>query len=603
MAKYDDKNKKVPIRYTSRDFNSIKLDLVNLAKRYYPDTYKDFTEASFGSLVMDTVAYTGDIMSFYIDYQTNESFLDTANEYDNVVKLSRQMGYKFKGKPSTHGYVSFFILVPANSTGLSPDTRYVPVLKRRTELSSAGGETFVLTEDVDFRDSTNEVVVGKVNEITGLPTHYIIKSIGRVVSGNLAEKRINVGEFKKFNRIKLSDSNVAEILECTDREGHEYYEVEHLGQDVIYREIPNNDPNTREATPMLLKPTAVPRRFVIERTRGDTYLMFGYGSEEDIKIDKVVDPSNIVLNQYGRDYVTNTDFDPSNLLGTDKFGVSPVNTILKVVYRVNSSQNPNAAVGTVDSITNAIFSFEDETTLDTQKLLEVRGSIECTNDNPIIGHANIPTPEELKLRTKSYFATQGRAVTREDYKALVYSMPPKYGAVKRCAVLQDKDSFKRNLNMYIISENSAGNLTQSNDILKSNIKTWLNQHRMVNDTLDIMDAKIINLSISFVVVTKSGYDKFRVLDECLRTLRNRFLRHFDIAEPFSYTEVYATLNKIEGVADTTDVLVENKNGGAYSRNGLDIVPNTTPDGRFIACPLNAVFEVKFPTIDIKGSVR
>ena len=116
MAKYDDKNKKVPIKYTSRDFNSIKQDLINHARRYYPDTYKDFNDASFGSLVMDQVAYTGDILSFYLDYQANESFLDTANEYDNVVKLTRQMGYKYRGKASSHGYVSFFILIPADSS-------------------------------------------------------------------------------------------------------------------------------------------------------------------------------------------------------------------------------------------------------------------------------------------------------------------------------------------------------------------------------------------------------------------------------------------------------------------------------------------------------
>ena len=603
MAKYDDKNKKVPIKYTSRDFNSIKQDLINHAKRYYPDTYKDFNDASFGSLVMDQVAYTGDILSFYLDYQANESFLDTANEYDNVVKLTRQMGYKYRGRSSTHGYVSFFLLIPADSTGLAPDSRYIPVLKRRTELASTAGENFILTEDVDFRDSSNEIVVGRVNTSTGLPTHYIIKSIGRVVSGRLAEKNVTVGGFKKFNKVLLGDTNVAEILDCTDKEGHEYYEVEHLGQDVIYREIPNNDSATREAAPMLLKPTAVPRRFVVERSRGETNLMFGFGSEEDIKIDKVIDPSNVVLEQFGRDYITNTDFDPSNLLGSDKFGVSPVNTVLNVVYRVNSSNNPNASVGTVSEIVRAIYSFEDETTLDAGKLAQVRNSLESSNDNPIIGHANIPTTEELKIRTKSFFAAQNRAVTREDYKSLVYNMPPKYGAVKRCTVLQDKDSFKRNLNMYIISENSAGNLTASNDIIKNNIKTWLNQYRMVNDTLDIMDAKILNLGISFTIVTKGGYDKFKVLDECLRTLRNRFLRHFDIAEPFSYTEVYATLNRIEGVADTTDVNITNKNGGAYSRSGIEINASTTPDGRFVACPLNCIFEVKFPTIDIKGSVK
>ena len=603
MAKYDDKNKKVPIRYTSRDFNSIKEDLVNYAKRYYPDNYKDFNQASFGSLVFDTVAYTGDILSFYLDYQTNESFLDTANEYNNVVKLTRQMGYKYRGRPSTHGYVSFFVLVPADSTGLSPDSSYIPVLKRRTQVSSTGGENFILTEDVDFRKASNEVVVGRVNTSTGLPTHYIIKATGRVISGRLAQKNITMGAFKKFNRIFLGDANVSEILECTDLEGHEYYEVEHLAQDVIYREIPNTDSSTRDATPMLLKPTAVPRRFVVERNRGETYMQFGYGSEEDIKIDKVVDPTNIVLDQFGRDYVTNTDFDPTNLLGSDKFGVSPVNTTLRVIYRINSSDNPNASTNSVTQVVRAIYSFEDQINLNQGKVLEVKSSLECTNESPIVGHANIPSAEELKIRTKSFFATQNRAVTREDYKSLVYNMPPKYGAVKRCAVLQDKDSFKRNLNMFVISENSSGNLTASNSVLKSNIKTWLNQYRMVNDTLDIMDAKIINLSFSFTIVTKGGYDKFRVLDECLRVLRDRFRRHFDIAEPFSYTEIYATLNKVEGVADTTDVSLVNQAGGAYSDVALNIAKNTTPDGRLVACPLNCIFEIKFPTLDIKGSVK
>tara|TARA_B100000287_G_scaffold63055_1_gene54823 strand:+ start:1836 stop:3647 length:1812 start_codon:yes stop_codon:yes gene_type:complete len=603
MAKYDDKDKKIPIRYTSRDFNNIKQDLVNYAKRYYPDTYKDFNQASFGSLMFDTVAYTGDILSFYLDYQTNESFLDTANEYNNVVKLTRQMGYKYRGRPSTHGYVSFFILVPADSTGLQPDSKYIPVLKRRTEMTSDNGENFLLTEDVDFRKADNEVVVGTVNTVTGLPTHYIIKAVGRVISGRLQQKNVNIGAFKKFNRIFLGDANISEILECTDIEGHEYYEVENLAQDVIYREIPNSDSATRDSTPMLLKPYAVPRRFVVERNGGETYMQFGYGSEEDIKIDKIVDPTNIVLNQFGRDYVLNTDFDPANLLGSDKFGVSPVNTTLRIVYRSNDSDNPNASVGSVKQIVRALYSFEDEINLDAGKVKEIRSSLECTNEAPIVGHANIPSAEELKIRTKSFFATQNRAVTREDYKSLVYNMPAKYGSVKRCAILQDRDSFKRNLNMYLISENVSGNLTASNDILKSNIKTWLNQHRMINDTLDIMDAKIINLSIGFTIVTKGGYDKFRVLDNCLRTLRARFTMHFDIAEPLSYTEIYSILNRIEGVADTSDVTVLNQNGGAYSNTSLNIAKNTTPDGRFIACPLNCIFEVKFPTIDIRGSVK
>ena len=122
MAKWDDESKKVPIKYTARDFGSIRSDLVDYAKRYYPDSFKDFSDASFGAMMVDTVAYVGDVLSFYLDYAVNESFLDTAVEFDNVVKLSRQLGYKFRGKPSTFGILTLYVLCPANVTGLGPDT-------------------------------------------------------------------------------------------------------------------------------------------------------------------------------------------------------------------------------------------------------------------------------------------------------------------------------------------------------------------------------------------------------------------------------------------------------------------------------------------------
>ena len=90
MAK---KDKKL-IRYTDRDFNSIKEGVVRYVKRYYPDKFRDFSDASFGSLMLDTVSYVGDVLSFYLDYQANESFLDTAVEYDNIIRHGEQVGYK-----------------------------------------------------------------------------------------------------------------------------------------------------------------------------------------------------------------------------------------------------------------------------------------------------------------------------------------------------------------------------------------------------------------------------------------------------------------------------------------------------------------------------
>ena len=108
---------KRPISYTSRDFESIKDALVDHAKRYYPDTFKDFNDASFGSLLLDTVAYVGDQLSFYLDYQTNESFLDTALERSNIERLSKQLGYRDIGTRSSTGVMTFFMLVPVSSNG------------------------------------------------------------------------------------------------------------------------------------------------------------------------------------------------------------------------------------------------------------------------------------------------------------------------------------------------------------------------------------------------------------------------------------------------------------------------------------------------------
>ena len=111
-------NKKILVNYTNRDFNSIKRDLEEHARRYYPDTYKDFSENSFGSYILDTVSYVGDMLSFYLDYQVNESFLETAVEYDNVRRLAKNTGYNHTGRPAAFGIATFYVVVPANSSGL-----------------------------------------------------------------------------------------------------------------------------------------------------------------------------------------------------------------------------------------------------------------------------------------------------------------------------------------------------------------------------------------------------------------------------------------------------------------------------------------------------
>jgi len=593
----------VPISYSSRDFASIKSELVAHAKRYYPDTFKDFNEAGFGSLMMDAVAYIGDQLSFMVDYQANESFLTTANEYENINKLAKQMGYRARENPSSYGIATFFIMVPSNVNGLGPDPRYIPILKSGSILSARNGNIFTLTEDVIFSGANNEIVVAQVNDDTGVPTSYAIRGYGRVVSGKTEETFITVGSFTRFLKLPIEISNIAEIINVEDEEGHKYYEVDYLSQDVVYRPVANRTTTAQDAT-ALLRPFTVPRRFVVERDGRSVLLQFGHGSDSaDTTADKVADPSNVILQQHGKTYISDTSFDPTSLISTDKFGIVPADTVLRVEVRVNSVDNVNAGVDTLTNVVTPILEFTDVTTLNASSITFVRNSLESTNEEAIIGDVSTPSVEELKTRVFNSFSSQNRAVTREDYIALIYQMPPMYGSLKKVNVVRDSDSFKRNLNIYVISENEGGKLIATNSTIKENLKMWLNKNKMINDTLDILDVKLINFAIDYEVIGDLERDKFDILSECTAALQKEFTRVRDVGEAFFFSDVHASLREVNGVVDVTRVSVKIKNGGLYSNIRFNIEENTSPDGRYIEMPINAVFEIKYPDNDIKGSVK
>ena len=596
------KNKYPTIKYTSRDFNSIKNDLVEYAKRYYPDTYQDFNEAGFGSLMLDTVSYIGDILSFYLDYSVNETFLDTAIEFDNVLKLGRQLGYRFKGSPSSFGVVDFYVIVPANANGIGPDTAYMGYLRRGTTLASAGGISFILNQDVSFADNTNEVVVAKVNEQTGLPTHYAIKSSGQVISGEIKQEQIEIGTFEEFRKLRLTGENITEIISVTDSEGNSYFEVDYLSQDVVFSSV-NNYNSDSGTTPQTIKPVIVPRRFTVERLEDGTHLQFGGANQTSTTTDPLTDPAKTIVNYHARDFFTALAIDPTNLLKTPSLGVAPFDTTLTVVYRANTQDIVNVSAGGITQILEPIFDFDNSLQLEDSKIQEVISSLEASNEESINGDVTLPGVEELKLRVYDSFSAQRRAVTQQDYKSLIYAMPPEFGAVKRANIIRDPDSFKRNINIYVISENSEGLLEASNSTIKNNLKTWLNQGRMLNDTIDIIDAKIVNYGIDFEVVGDLETNKFEVLNNCNLALIEAFSDKFEIGESLSITDIYNILNQVNGVVDTTRVDIIIKTGINYSETRFNVARATSPDGRFISVPENVVMEIKFPNNDIVGSVK
>ena len=600
----DYRNKKiVPINYSSRDFETIKNDLVDHAKRYYPDTFRDFSENSFGSLMMDTVAYVGDILSFYLDYNVNESFLSTAIEYDNVVKLGRQMGYRYRRNATATGLLSFFILVPASADGSEPDYSYAPILKKGSKFSNSAGTAYTLIQDVDFSAIGNETVVATQNSVTANPTNFVIKAYGAVVSGETVTVSHSVGSYQKFLRVDIDDNRLSYITNVTDSNGRKYHEVEHLSQNVIYNSVVNKNED-KSLVSNVMKPMVVPRRFVVEQNRTTTSLQFGYGSEESLSNNSVANPTDIILDVHGKDFISDRSFDPTNLVKNDKLGVVPTNTTLTITYVRNSSQSVNSAVNTVTNVEFADFVFENIGNLPASIVQTTRSSLECLNTEPILGDISLPSSQELKFRTYGSFSSQNRAVTLQDYQSLVYNMPTRFGSVKRVNVVRDADSNKRNLNIFTLSEDHNGKFIEPPTTLKNNIKTWLSSYKMINDTMDILDGRIVNIGIEFAAIADMNTNKFELLTAAKNNLIVEFnSKRYDLGEPFRVSDILTVLKNTDGLLDVTKVKIFRRSGGVYSTFFYSLEDNTTPDGRLIRIPEYAAFEIKFPDADITGTIR
>jgi len=596
----DDQKKIIPIDYTHRDFSSIRGDLLEVAERLYPDSFQDFSEASFGALMIDSVAYIADQLSFYLDYNVNESFLDTAYQYNNVVRHGRVLGYKYTGRPSTYGQVALYILIPASTTGLGPDSGYLPVLKRGARFTSNTGLNFVLTENIDFADSKYPMIVARTDAETGAPTYFAVKAYGNVVSGHFGYQEIDIGSYERYKRVRLSDPNISEIISIVDSEGNEYFEVDYLAQDMVYKEISNKN-YKNDNVPSIMKPFLVSRKFVTEFARRGVTLQFGSGKSGDSNV--VASPQSVAMDIFGKDYVTDTTFDPTKLSKNENFGIVPVNTKLRISYRVTNPLNSNVSVGGISGVSFVELEFSNMAQLSTPLVEVVRSSIEVLNETPIVGEVSTPTTNDIKRRIFDTFPTQNRAVTKADYENLASRMPAKFGSIKRVSAQQDPDARRRNINLYVLSEDSFEHLTKTNSTIKNNLKVWLNNHRMVNDTIDIIDPFIINLGIEFIVRPQAAADRYTLLQRCVDILTEKFNTDFYIGEPVYISDIYEELKKVKGALDVVRVKLVNKTGQNYSGVTLDINRNLSPDGTHLIIPKNAIAEIKFPATDIQGKIR
>ncbi len=588
--------------FTNVTFDEIKERLINRAKIYYPDTYKDFSKTSFGSLMFDLVAMMSEQLNFYSNFVANESHIETSSQYESLQLHARREGNKLLNSVTSTGVVNIYTSIPADVVLGSPDLSYKHKILKGAILVTDAGAKYTTTSDVIVDVTPNNIIGTSYSDDESRITYYTVESKVPVISGEERTLSVKIGTYQKFLKIEVKDSTVSEILSCTDLNGNEFYEVENLAQNTVYVPLVDRE-GSDPTTPSKMVPFPVPRRFTVEHESGRTFLVFGFGSEDTLKVKNVADPSEIALKQTAKNYVSDTVFDPSRLLSTDKFGVAPQNTTLNITYRSNTTENSSAPVGAIKRIAAAEVIFEEENNLDQQKISYIRANMAVTNLEAINGVLNFSTTQEVAQLIKASYGAHGRAVTLRDYVAAAYSMPPKFGSIKRASIVRDENDLKRNLNMYVISQDKDGFLQKASTSLKNNLKKWLNSVRMVTDTIDIFDAKIINLGIELDVVVSEKANFATAMSEIRKRLFDEItVAKSEIGQSFSIGNIEKILSSMPFIVRFNSIKVVSKSGTGYSDIRYDILGNLSPDGGLVYIPEDCIWEIKNST-DITGKVQ
>ena len=629
------------IRYLNKDFTSFKDNLIEFTKIYFPKEYNDFNESSPGMMFIEMASYVGDVLSYYIDNQFKESLLAFAEEKRTVYNMAQSLGYKPKLSSPATTNVDVFQTVPALSSGAGasyttkPDLRYSMVIKSGMEIAASTGVTFITQEDCNFKFSSSyDPLEISIYESSGnVPTTYLLKKSIQASSGTIATEYFTFNAAEKYKRIALANSNITEIISCTDSDGNDWYEVPFLAQDTVFEDMQNTEKNDddlyqyADQAPYLLKLIKTSRRFTtFIREDGRTELRFGAGTSDSPDEEIIPNPDTVGSALPGSPSYLNTAFDPSNFLKTKAYGQAPSNTQLTITYRYGGGISHNVNSNTVRNI-QSINVTTDQSGLTPSLVASTRASIAVNNPIPATGGRDAESIVEVKNNTLAYFQAQQRAVTKEDYITRIYALPTKYGNVAKCYIVQDTqldsksganaDSRVANplaLNLYTLGFDASKKLTNLNKAVKENIQTYLTQFRMVTDAVNIQNAYVINIGVKFNLLTKAGYNKDEVVLRAIQKVKDFFdIDKWQIGQPIVIADLAYQISLTDGVSavvapeennsDGLPILIENKflESGGYSGNLYDI-KSATQDGVIYPSLDPSIFELKFPNVDVEGRV-
>ena len=596
------------IDYNRRTFSQIKEELITFISQNYPEVISDFTDSSVGSMLIDLNAAVGDNLSFNMDRAFQETQLEFAQQRRSILQIAKTNGLNITPRSASVTVVDFTINVP--TLGDDPDDNYLPILKAGSQVIG-NSRVFELTDDIDFQSGLsnfgvpNRSVVPIYNSNNQISSYNITKS-EVVFNGQtkIFRKLVSPNEAKPFFELTLPDNNVLSIEQIIVLDGQNFnnnpsiqtffddrfrfYEVDYLAQDRIFEENFSIGDRAGIKSGTTKFPT---KKFVKEFTEnGFCKLTFGGGDPQvDYFNDFVLNQNNLTKDEFLRNYL-------NNISTGEK--IRP-NTTIFVRYRIGGGSLSNLGPNTINQTANVNMFFGGKTIINVQN--QVKNSLTVNNRIPAVGGTDLISNQQLKKLVMFNNASQNRCVTINDYLVQTLKMPGKFG--KPFRVNTFKENNKVIISILGLDENGNLNNT-STSILKENIAEYIKNFRMINDYVEVRDAKIINISVELDLYVQDFSDS-QIANNVISIVRD----YFDINNNFLNEDIYVgdlinSINDATGVINVMAWKFINKVGGRYSLNetSMPYVDDNTREIRLFNNTLysdkDSMFEIKFPEKDI-----
>ena len=610
------------INYLAKDFTTLKQQLIDYARTYFPNTYNDFTPSSPGTMFIDMAAYVGDILSFYLDNQIQENFLQYAREESNLLTLAYMLGYKPKVTSPAGVELTFYQQIPAKPSGsvTVPDFDYALKLAENAAIGSTltGTPSFLVQDPVDFSFSSSlDPTVVSVFQITSnQPSKYLLTKTRKAISSTINTTTFTFGSPQQFSTVEINDTNIIKVLSIVDSQENEWYEVDYLGQETVYEPLQNvntNDPNfssDQSQVPYLLQLKTVPRRFVTRFKDSNTLqIQFGAGTVLDFDEQVTPNPDNVGIGLPFEQDKLNVAYSPNNFMFTDSYGIAPSDTTLTVKYLTGGGVSSNVQVGVLNTLSSGNLNFL-QSTLNAVTAQNIFNSFAVDNLVAASGGGDGDSIEELRQNSIAQFSSQLRTVTQDDYLVRALSLPSQYGQIAKVFTTPQKASEVTanekitSLDLYTLAYNNQKQLEVPSLALKNNLKTYLSQYRMINDTVNIKNGFIINIGVNFDIIVLPNFNSNEVIAACIVALQVFFnIDNWQINQPIILRDLYNILDRVPGVQTVKNIEIVNKAGFnlGYSQYGYDIQGATVNNIIYPSID-PSIFEVKYLNSDIIGRV-